>query len=192
MVKAKLFLILYYSQILRLSKKFHFHYFIRKFIKKDDVVIDIGANWGCYTRLFKKWGADVYAVEPVAKFRPVLRRIIGLDKLRVLDYALGDENKFIGMEQWRDTDGAYRVSDKGQMATMVKGSWLFGDIDKLDFIKIDVEESEVPIIKDMKELIEKHKPMILIETGFIREVLNLLPDYNVLHSFQNEYLLCCS
>jgi len=185
MIKPTLFRILYDLRMLKLFKQFHFHYYIREFVKPGDVVIDIGAGWGCYTRIFSGLGARVFAVEPLTTNQST-------EKIIWLPFALGDKDDAGFLTHWRNTSGAYKLSDTGNIAVEIKrGSKLFEYFSKINFIKIDVEESELPIIKDMKELIEKHKPMILIETGFLREVLNLLPDYNILHSFQNEYLLCC-
>jgi FkbM family methyltransferase len=185
-IKPIAFKILYNLQILRLFSQFYFHYAVREYVKKGDVVIDIGANWGCYTRLFSKWGAEVYAVEPVPKFRIILRKLIGMN---VIPYAFGNENKFIGMEHYHEGDGWYRVSDKGQLAEMIKGSRMFGGFWQINFIKIDVEGSELPIIEDMAELILKHRPTILIETGKINEVLTHLKGYKIIDQYLNDYLI---
>jgi len=183
-----IFKILYNLQILRFFPQFYFHYAVREYIKEGDVVIDIGANWGIYTRLFKKWGAFVIAVEPIQKFIDILKSI----NVKIVPCALGSEEKNIHLTHWRDTSGCYRISDEGEyQSVMIKGSVIFANL-KMDFIKIDVEgfnHEELDIIEDIAELILKHKPKILIETGKINEVLSYLPGYKVIDQFRNDYLI---
>ena len=183
-MKRLLFKILYNLQILRLFPQFYFHYEVRKYIKKDDVVLDIGANQGIYTRIFSNSGTKVYAVEPISKFWSMLLK----DSI-VMPFALGDDTKMVCLDCWRNTSGAYRISEKGIVAQMVNGSKIFKHLDKINFIKIDVEGSELPIIEDMKDLILKHKPTILIETGVIDKVLEYLKGYKIKDTMFNDYLL---
>jgi FkbM family methyltransferase len=103
---------------------------------------------------------------------------------------LGEKEKEVKLKQWRNTSGAYKIASDGDITTqMVRGSLLFSDLDKINFIKIDVEGSELPIIEDMRTLILEHKPMILIETGFIKEVLDILTGYKIKDQCLNDYLL---
>lgn len=191
-MRALLFRILYTLRILKLFPQFHFHYEVKKYVKKGDVVIDIGANQGIYTRIFSDCGAYVYAVEPMRIFLNGLYKIF---TSAVYPFALGNEHKVIWMEHWRNSSGAYKIADhdKGylycQDAQMVKGSILFSTLSKINFIKIDVEGSELPIIEDMAELILKHHPTILIETGEIDKVLKFLTGYKIKESVNNDYLI---
>lgn len=183
-MKPFLFRILYKLQILRLFPQFYFHYEVKKYINRNDVVIDIGANQGIYTRIFSDLGAFVYALEPVEKFFRKLNCYVALR------YALGSENKEVTLTQWRNTSGAYKLAKNGEYkARMYRGSQLFAPIDRINFIKIDVEGSELPIIEDMAELILKHKPTILIETGKINKVLEFLPGYKIKDRMSNDYLI---
>jgi len=178
------FRVLYKLQILRFFNSFYFHYEVKKYVKKGDVVIDIGANMGIYTKIFSDLGAEVYAVEPIPKFYKYFH------KVKLYAYALGSEDKFVTMTQWRPTSGAYKINKDGYYwVHQVKGSELFQHLDKINFIKIDVEGSELPIIKDMAKLILKHKPMILIESGNIRKVLEYLKGYKIKDNVGCDYLL---
>ena len=122
----------------------------------------------------------VYAVEPVRPILNVLRR--NLRKYRnveILNYALGDaektirmgnssvgENGYFGTGQNfvmdRPTDGLPVVEFEAEMR---RGSVLFADLPKIDFIKCDIEGYEGVVIPELRPLIERHLPTVLIETG---------------------------
>ncbi|MBK7108678.1 MAG: FkbM family methyltransferase [Bacteroidetes bacterium] len=48
---------------------------------------------------------------------------------------------------------------------MRKGSEVFNELENIDFIKCDVEGFELVILDDIKLLIQKFKPSMLIETS---------------------------
>ena len=50
-------------------------------------------------------------------------------------------------------------------AQMRRGSELFGKLERLDFIKCDIEGYEVVVMREMRPLLERHRPTVLIETG---------------------------
>lgn len=50
-------------------------------------------------------------------------------------------------------------------APMRRGSELFGSLARIDFIKCDVEGYEWHIMQEIRPLLERHRPTVLIETG---------------------------
>lgn len=181
-VLQRSYLVLYRTGVLRLSKNYSLHYFVKKLIKKDDVIIDIGANLGYYSVLFAKWvkdGGHVYAVEPIKIYNKVYREITkDYDNITLYPYALGTEEKEIEMvspskEGFLRT-GLPHVYDEGRdgkiddiefrfKAEMKIPSRLFGDLDRINYIKCDVEGFEYIILSDMKEIIAKHRPRVQVE-----------------------------
>lgn len=181
---SSLFFVGYFSGILRLNKKFGLHYFAPSLIGKNDYIIDIGANLGYYSILFgRKTGSrgKVFSVEPVTLFRKVLERNIRRrnwqKNITVLPFALGEEdNKKIilgvpaGNKHFRH--GLTRVlndqeSQETQFEfheTMMRPESLFGDLERLDYIKCDVEGYEMHIFPQMTFLLDKFHPVIQIET----------------------------
>lgn len=181
---SKGYFIAYKSGILRFAPQYNYHYFIKKMINKDDTIIDIGANMGYLSALFCKWvgpKGKVYSVEPVKDMLEILR--INLKKkknITILPYALGEEEKqiFLGNSTYSDSGfiatGRHFVLgevDKKKQdlvtfpAEMKKGSILFKNIEKIDFIKCDIEGYERVVLTEMKDIIEKHKPIMMIETS---------------------------
>ncbi|MFO7756428.1 MAG: FkbM family methyltransferase [Bacteroidales bacterium] len=174
---SKLFFILYFSGLLRSSKKFRMHYFVTALINRGDTIIDIGANLGYYTRIFARAcgpGGNVYAVEPVPLYRRILKKnTSGLDQVKILPYALGDresveEMGIPGDQPYRH--GLTRIigkdedKEKASFSVQVKTpEALFSGLDQLDYIKCDIEGYENRVIPGFAEIIRRDRPIIQIE-----------------------------
>ncbi len=182
-----IFFLSYNNGWLKNNPEYYCHYYVKNLIKKGATVIDIGANLGYYSRIFAGLtGASghVYSVEPVAVFREILTGTIKKHKhVQVLPYALGKEdgekiamglpytNKYLShgrtkvMDLKPDDKYAYKFT-----AEMKHPVNLFNGIEKIDYIKCDIEGYEKVVIPEMMPLIEKHLPIMQIETeGETRE-----------------------
>ncbi len=56
-------------------------------------------------------------------------------------------------------------SDVEFTAEMRRGSELFARLPRLDFIKCDIEGYEAVVMEEMRPLLERFRPTVLIETG---------------------------
>lgn len=156
-------------------------YHLPQLVKKGDTVIDIGANLGYYTcPLADLVGEEgrVYAVEPVPVIFSVLKRNVGKRKnVELLNYALGEEERAIEMANDSVAAVGYfgtgrNFVSEGELskdavrftAQMKRGSELFGGMEKIDFIKCDIEGYERVVLPEMRPLIERHHPTVLVET----------------------------
>ncbi|MDR0205649.1 MAG: FkbM family methyltransferase [Bacteroidales bacterium] len=186
-VLSCLYFFAYYTRLLKNHPPSQYPYFIKKIVKKNDVVIDIGANMGYYTCLFARWigkSGKVYAVEPVEPVRNVLiNNTKKYSQVTVVPFALGKENKPIQMgnntlkKKGFVASGSHFVIDIANnseavenpeivfQVEMKKGSELFANLKKLDIIKCDVEGYEMVIIPEIIDIITKFYPTIIIETG---------------------------
>lgn len=156
---------------------------LNKFVHEGAICIDIGANLGYYSiplsRLCGKNG-KVLAVEPVQIFVEVLKSNLskfGCNNVSVYDFALGEKE---GQHLTMGTpviDGIFRhgftkvlqndgleYADRYEVSVKNPNS-IFGDLEKIDFIKCDVEGYEHHIIPLIYNLINKYKPVLLIEFG---------------------------
>lgn len=156
-------------------------YHLPRLVRAGDTAIDIGANLGYYARTISHLAGPsgrVYAVEPVAPIRRVLsRNLRRCGNAEILPYALGTESKPIVManDSARETGyfgtGQNFVNDGGGKADveftaqMRRGSELFAALQRLDFVKCDIEGYEVVVMTEMRPLLEKFRPTVLIETG---------------------------
>ncbi len=156
-------------------------YHLSHLVRKGDVCIDIGANLGYYARtLARLVGTEgkVYAVEPVAPIRKVLSdNLSRCINTVILPYALGTEDKSIRMANNSASESGYFgtgqnfVNESNTQAAceftaeMRRGSQLFGKLTRLDFIKCDIEGYEVVVMNELRPLLERFHPTVLIETG---------------------------
>lgn len=183
-VLSKSFLYLYKYGFLKSNPFFEYHYFLKNIIKENDVCIDIGANLGYYTVPMADiagQGKDkgmIYAVEPIEPALRILRQNTKKHQnVTILPYALGNEDKKIHLGNNSLNKSEYISTGKNFVlendhnanmqfqAEMKRGSILFQDLDKLDFIKCDVEGYEMHILPEMQELIFKFRPILLVESG---------------------------
>lgn len=177
------FQLLYSLNILKRSRTYKYHYFDKHLIQKGFYILDMGANLGYYTTLFSKWtgkSGKVYAVEPVSIFFDTLKWTTkNCRNISLLHCALGEENKEVTMATpgrfgYLRTGLPHIVSDAETStnnnyeymfkASMKRGSELFEDIPKIDFIKCDIEGYEEVVLPEMKNLLNKFKPIIQLET----------------------------
>lgn len=156
-------------------------YHLPQLVKQGDKVIDIGANLGYYTCPLADLvgeGGRVYAVEPVPVIFSVLKRNVGKRRnVELLNYALGEECRTIEMANDSVASAGYfgtgrNFVSEGELskdavrftAQMKRGSELFGGMEKIDFIKCDIEGYERVVLPELRSLIEKFHPTVLVET----------------------------
>lgn len=170
--------------LLKNNPSYQWHYFVTSLVKEGDYILDIGANLGYFTLQFAekvKQGGHLYCVEPVAPFRKQLQKLTaGKPNITLLPYALGEESdkqvtlgipvefQKLGYLRHGTTtllyggskaDGTYSFE-----ATMKKGSELFANLPKLDYIKCDIEGYETVVLPEMKAVLQKYQPLVQLET----------------------------
>lgn len=155
-------------------------YHLKNIIKQGDVCLDIGANMGYYSYFMSKLSGKngkVYAVEPVPLFAQIwaknMKRFLG-ENLVLFPFALGEKESQIEMGM-PSVDGVIHHGmtkvvaegdssfEKTFKAEMKNPDRLFSDIERLDFIKVDVEGYESQVFANMQETIKKHSPLIQSE-----------------------------
>jgi FkbM family methyltransferase len=184
-VVSRIYFQLYRFHLLRLfGKTFQEIKYLQDEVKSGWHCIDIGANLGYVTiPLSHLCGSEgkVIAVEPVPTFVDLLTIYVkkyGKDNVQILNYALGknDNEKIImgtpvihgiqrhGFTKVVDSSSEFPYGKTFEVQ-MRNPMSLFEELKQLDFLKCDVEGYEIFIIPEMKDLIVKFKPMILIEFG---------------------------
>jgi FkbM family methyltransferase len=172
----------YRMGLLKYNPTYSYHYFVKHLINKGDIIIDIGANLGYYTFLFSRWTGNlgkVLAVEPVVIYNEVFNeKAKKYSNITLYSCALGAEEKPVELVSSPQTEflntGLPHIYDSehdGKIesqkfrfeAQMKRPSVLFKDLDRIDYIKCDVEGFEYIVLSDMKEIIGKRKPKVQVE-----------------------------
>lgn len=154
-------------------------------INSGDLVVDIGANFGVYTKMLSELvnrHGEVYSIEPVPQTFDILCSAIerlSLDNVRPLNVAISDHQYVatIQVPHW-DSGGenyymAHIISDRDQVAGLrqvnVKAvtldSLFASKKDKVSFIKCDVEGHELACIRGAARLLEESQPAWLMEVS---------------------------
>ncbi len=162
-----------------MKKKYPELFYLNQLIQPGNVCIDIGANVGYYSVLLSKLSSKsghVYAVEPVPLFGRIFLKNAGkfaLNNITLYQCALGAEEKEItletpimegvfrhGLTKIVDAQNTDAVQYKAQMLVP---DVLFKDLNRLDYIKCDVEGYETVLMPQMLQTIARFKPTIQIE-----------------------------
>ncbi len=182
-VIQKTYLFSYRSSLLKNNNSYQWHYFVKKLIKPDDTVIDIGANLGYFAAAFiplLNEKGRLYCVEPVAPYRQQLEKITRKKKnVTVFPFALGNENKdsiTLGMPAALHHLGYLRhgtvtIHHEGKNkdaysfeSSLRKADEVFATIPVINYIKCDIEGYETVVFPVLRELLVKHRPLVQVET----------------------------
>lgn len=160
----------------------------------------IGANVGCFSLIASLCVGDsgkVYAFEPVPKVYSRLNENIKLNRLKniaVIPKAIYEENTLLrfhlasqenlGMSSIREHDNMSGAAIEVQAISL--DSFIdSNNIEKVDFIKIDIEGAELHALKGMVQTIRKHQPVLLVEIS--EGVLKEESDRNQIFKFFEEF-----
>ncbi len=191
-ILSRLYLTSFNWGLLKRNRLYEYPYFLKNVVGTGNICIDIGANLGYYSTVLSKLVGPqgrVYAIEPVEPVRKVLETNTRRYKnIEILPYALGEEDATIQISNttFREkgflASGSFFVSDRKSgrqpdeniafTASMKKGSRLFAHLERLDFIKCDIEGYEIVVLPELEPLLLKFRPALLVETaGTNREKL---------------------
>ncbi|MFN5910311.1 MAG: FkbM family methyltransferase [Bacteroidota bacterium] len=174
----RVFYLLYDLGLLRNDKRFKYHYAVKKLIKPEYTVVDIGANLGYFSRNFARLAhrGKVISIEPVPQFFEILdhfmRKYPNSERYNV---ALGNEEGSItmvlpksngmirtGLPHIAESEEEKKLHDTREVK-IVKGSALLSKLDRLDYVKCDIEGYELNVFLEIWPLIEKFRPVVQLE-----------------------------
>ena len=171
---------MYDWNVLKGKPAFKYHYLIKKVIQPDFSIVDIGANLGYFSKNFARLTpkGKVISIEPIPLFYEVLSILLRQYKhVAVHNVALGAEEGKVIMVLPTD-DGIIRTGlphvaqndaelekYQNQEVAIVRGSELLGNLEKIDYIKCDIEGYEWIVFQELEPLIAKHKPFVQLEIG---------------------------
>jgi FkbM family methyltransferase len=186
--------VIYFSILLKnnklVSAEYEF-YHLQKIVKKNQNVIDVGANIGRYSfKLSKLVGKNglVYAFEPMNKSFLTFLALITFSKVKNIlpfNFALSNKSNFVFMKELESSQKKnyiFGTQTESKIVNKKKNSIVKYciELDKIDikkkisFIKIDCEGFELEVLQGSKRLIKKNKPIILFEYNDNKKVINYL------------------
>jgi len=172
------------------SKNFHAFEFEGARLKPNELVVDAGASEGFFTRYVLERGAKVIVFEPVTSLVGALKMTfdeeIANKLVSVFPYALGGTSKTAKLETAEDHLFNSYLSNNGIEIKIVALDDIINH-ETVDFIKMDIEGSEMDAIEGARETISKYKPRLSIavyhQLENAHKVCTLLrrirPDYQI-------------
>lgn len=144
-------------------------------IQRDDIVVDVGANFGSYTLPALARGAQlVLAFEPGTEFIQSLRNNLRLnnwgDRCATIKTALNSNDPTNGdraiyssqhMALGRNDDDSSETIRMTSLDKFLEHQYPF--CSHIDWIKIDVEGMELDVLKGAENTLIKYRPKLLVE-----------------------------
>jgi len=181
-ILQRTYFLLYNTGLLKFNPVYDCHYYVKHMINKGDIIIDIGANLGYYSLLFARWTGNsgkVFSVEPIKVYNEIFtEKAKKYRNITLLPFALGAEEKTVELVSSSQTgflntglphvydperDGKVENQEFKFQAVMKRPSALFANLDRIDYIKCDIEGFEYIVLYDMKEIINRCKPIVQVE-----------------------------
>lgn len=176
----------------------------KEYIDKDSVVLDLGANLGTHTVPLSLLCKKVYAFEPQEKIFNILKETVeynGLDNVKLYNYIVSNKDDVLdflntGCGRAGELKNRPRLSGNISKERSLKIDSL--NLDKCDFIKIDVEGSEWDALAGAADTINKFRPVMILETWKTKNnMLRLVKftqkyNYSFRYISSDNYLLKCN
>ena len=193
-----------FRSLVRFTNYFENDFFYLKQIFKNKKIniIDVGASDGISAQFFLRNlnPNNIFCYEPQKIF---LKRLINLKnknkQLKIFNFGLAEKDAkmnifypYIKLFGKKYSLLTYSFPIKKELEEQIKLDFLirpkiqkstisvkrFKTIrDKIDLIKIDTNGSEVQIVKTLKKLIKRDKPILIIENNNIDKIYKLLKNY---------------
>ena len=168
-----------------------------KIIDNTSVALDIGSHLGTHTVPLSIRAKTVHAFEPQKRIFNLLTKTIddnSIDNVilhnKIVSDTTGDEISFVNTDTGRAGLWSYRPYLKGTCTVETTMTIDSLELERCDFMKIDVEKAEWDVIRGARQTIKKFKPIILIETFKTQKNLNQLDCFCKTYNYQQMYISC--
>lgn len=130
------------------------------FTKRRRVAVDVGAHCGLISFYLASQFKRIEAFEPVPEHCDCFERNVTAGNVTLHRVALGPTVGMVGMQTHPENSGKAFVSGAGDVPMIALDDML---LDKVDFLKIDVEGGETQVISGAAETIQRCRPVIWFE-----------------------------
>ena len=124
------------------------------------VAVDVGGHCGLWSmQLVKRFG-HVHAFEPVAAHRECFTRNVGRANFTLHAMALGEKDDSVAIHTAPTSSGDSWVSGPGEIPMRTLDSF---ELEDVDFVKLDTEGHELPILRGGVETLKRCRPVVIVE-----------------------------
>jgi FkbM family methyltransferase len=170
------------------SNDWHFYQKEKTKIEKGELLLDIGTAEGLFPLSVIDICSHIYMVEPSTTFHKSLNKSFSnhLDKVTIFNTAIGNEDGMITFNE-DSLDGMISdVKIDSQLMSINKVDTLFNKVEKITYLKADIEGFEAEMLKGAEQTIKRNKPKIAITTYHTQnnpeEIISIIkefvPEYN--------------
>jgi FkbM family methyltransferase len=172
------FFLLFDLGLLRSDARFKFHYAAKKLIRETDIVLDIGANLGYFSKLFARINSKgkLYSIEPIPLFFNRLHKIISkYPHVELVHAALGNQEGHLYMVMPEQggiirtglphvvSEEEAKTHPKHLQVPVLDAKRFLAGFERLDFIKCDIEGYEWTVFSELGEHLQRLRPMVQVE-----------------------------
>jgi FkbM family methyltransferase len=165
---------------------------LEEFLSPSGVFVDVGANTGIYTlkaakHYSVKGDGIVVALEPFPEVLATLNQNVqanGFTNVRLRNFCAGDRTRPAKFWMNFNKPNSFSLHQRDQNARCLSAlivslddlfSW--EGLDRLDYLKIDAEGAETEVLAGGKNIINRYRPIILVEVN-IKDVSLMPRDYS--------------
>jgi FkbM family methyltransferase len=130
------------------------------YCKRFRTAVDGGCHVGTWTRQLAKRFAHVHAFEPVSAHRECFALNVEARNVVLHPCALGEHEGRVSISSEPHSSGESWVSGPGDIPMYTLDSF---DLIDVDLIKLDVEGTELPILRGAARLLERCRPVVCVE-----------------------------
>lgn len=144
--------------------------YILENIGDEDVFVDVGASFGLFSSVIaNNTAAEVHSFEPLSlntSFQQLNQELFGYG-FSINRKAVSDSKGKTELVLSVNSHGQNFISDSAdsdqEKIQTVEKTLLDEELEQIDYIKIDVEGAELRVLQGAENLIERCKPIILLE-----------------------------
>ena len=170
-------------------------------LKEGDVVFDCGSNFGVFSVYAASKGCQSYAFEPTPALNDLIKQQSALngEKIHPVLMAVSDAEGEAVFHVDEYSSGGSSLLKRAESTSDIKVKLTSLDqfvethhLDKVDFIKADIEGAERLLLKGAKNILKQHQPALALCTYHLpddKEVLSRLileanPNYKIVYRWQ--------